>query len=126
MTWDQGLVTFFGIFLIVWIVWFFWFKPGLGSFAMKKGKFQEISILVQGGYTPDTVIVKKGSPVRLNFLRQETSTCSDTVVFPDFNKSAHLPEGETVAVEFIPDKIGQFEFTCQMGMLRGRPIVEEP
>ncbi|MBL4692718.1 MAG: cupredoxin domain-containing protein [Magnetovibrio sp.] len=114
-----------GVLLIAWIIWFFWFKPGLATLATKKGKFQEISIIVQGGYTPDTVIVKKGSPVRLKFLRQESSTCSDTVVLPDFNKSAHLPEGDTVSVEFIPDKTGEFEFTCQMGMLRGRLIVEE-
>lgn len=125
MTWDQGIITLIGILLVIWIIWFFWFKPGLGSLAMKKGDFQEISIVVQGGYTPDTIIVKKGFPVRLNFVRKETSTCSDTVVFPEFNKSAQLPEGETVVVEFIPDKVGEFEFTCQMGMLHGRIIVDE-
>jgi plastocyanin domain-containing protein len=27
-------------------------------------------------------------------------------------------------VEFIPDKAGEFEFQCQMGMLRGKLIVE--
>jgi plastocyanin domain-containing protein len=29
-----------------------------------------------------------------------------------------------VPVEFIPDKAGEFEFQCQMGMLRGKLIVE--
>jgi plastocyanin domain-containing protein len=46
------------------------------------------------------------------------------VLFPDFNKSAHLPEGETVSLELMPDKVGEFEFQCQMGMLRGKLIVE--
>ena len=124
MTWDQGLVSFAGLGLIILIVWFFWLKRGDGSHAIREGTHQEISIIVKGGYTPDTIVVKKGMPVRLNFLRQETSTCSNTVVFVDFNTSAKLPEGETVAIEFTPKKSGEFEFTCQMGMLRGRLIVE--
>ena len=46
------------------------------------------------------------------------------VLLPDFNKSARLPTGETMAVEFLPDRIGEFEFACQMGMFRGKLIVE--
>lgn len=41
------------------------------------------------------------------------------------DKSARLPEGETVPMEFMPDKAGEFEFQCQMGMLRGKLIVED-
>ena len=125
MTWDQWLVTSLGVSLIPLIVWFFWIKRDAGSRAQSIGTHQEVEITVKGGYTPDTIIVQQGRPVRLNFLRQETATCSDTVILPDFGKSAQLPEGKTVAVEFIPDKSGEFEFTCQMGMLRGRLIVEE-
>jgi plastocyanin domain-containing protein len=46
------------------------------------------------------------------------------VLLPDFNKSAKLPEGETVPVEFLPKQPGEYEFACQMGMLRGKLIVE--
>ncbi|MBN9390903.1 MAG: cupredoxin domain-containing protein, partial [Chloroflexi bacterium] len=49
---------------------------------------------------------------------------SEMVVFGDFGKSARLPEGETVPVEFLPDQPGEYEFTCQMGMFRGKLIVE--
>jgi len=125
MTWDQWLVTAVGLGLIPLIVWFFWIKRAAGSYATTTGTHQEVLIIVKGGYTPDTIIVTKGAPVRLNFQREETSTCSDTVMFPDFSKSAQLPEGKTVAVEFVPDNVGEFEFTCQMGMLRGRLIVED-
>src|SRR5215813_9003924 len=41
-------------------------------------------------------------PVRLNFVRQESASCSEMVQFPAFNKSAKLPEGETVPVESCP------------------------
>ncbi|HSF23515.1 MAG TPA: cupredoxin domain-containing protein [Blastocatellia bacterium] len=59
-------------------------------------------ILVKGGYTPDTIIVRAGRPARLNFRREETATCSDKMIFADFDKSAELPTGETVPVELLP------------------------
>jgi plastocyanin domain-containing protein len=46
------------------------------------------------------------------------------VVFPDFDKSAKLPTGETVPIELLPQEAGEFEFSCQMGMFRGRLVVE--
>jgi len=46
------------------------------------------------------------------------------VLFPDFNKNAALPEGKSVTLEFTPDKAGEYGFQCQMGMLRGKLIVE--
>ncbi len=58
------------------------------------------------------------------FLRQETASCSEMVLFPDFNKSARLPTGETVSVELVHEKPGEYDFQCQMGMLHGKLIVE--
>jgi plastocyanin domain-containing protein len=88
------------------------------------GGYREAMILVKGGYTPDTIVVEHGKPVRLNFRREETAACSEMVLFPDFDKSAKLPAGETVAIEFLPETPGEYEFPCQMGMLRGKLIVE--
>jgi len=85
---------------------------------------QEAQIIVKGGYTPDVLVVKAGQPVRFNFLRQETASCSEMVLFPDFDRSAKLPPGETVPIEFTPEQPGEYEFQCQMGMLRGKLIVE--
>ena len=125
MTPDKILVTLLGLSAIAFIVWFFWLvkRPGVKA-ALTTGGYQEAMVLVKGGYTPDVIVVERGKPVRLNFVRTESSSCSEMVLFPDFNKSAHLPEGETVPVELMPDNSGEFEFQCQMGMLRGRLIVE--
>ena len=71
-----------------------------------------------------TILVRAGKPVRLNFRREETASCSDKVIFVDFNKSADLPTGQTVAVEFLPKEPGEYAFACPMGMFRGRLIVE--
>ena len=125
MTPDKILVTLLGLAAIAFIVWFFWLvkKPGVKA-AVSGSGYQELMVLVKSGYTPDVIVVEKGKPVRLNFVRSESASCSEMVLFPDFNKSAKLPEGETVPVEFMPDKAGEFEFQCQMGMLRGKLIVE--
>jgi plastocyanin domain-containing protein len=125
MSLDQILVVTGGIIAIAFIVWFFWMvkKEGVKA-ALTSTGYQEAMVLVKGGYTPDVIVVEKGKPVRLNFVRTESASCSEMVVLPDFNKSANLPEGETVPVEFMPDQAGEFEFQCQMGMLRGKLIVE--
>jgi len=125
MTPDRWIVLFFGLALIAAIIWFFWFKRAKGVRAAEtSGGYQETMILVKGGYTPDTIIVSRGRPVRLNFRREETASCSDKVVFEHFGKSADLPTGELVAVELMPKEAGDFTFACPMGMYRGRLIVE--
>jgi plastocyanin domain-containing protein len=125
MTPEQIFVTLGGLAAIAFIVWFFWLgeKKGVKA-ALTSGGYQEAMILVKGGYTPDVIVVEKGKPVRLNFVRTESASCSEMVLIPDFKKSAKLPEGETVAVEFLPEKAGEYEFQCQMGMLRGKVVVE--
>ncbi len=125
MTPDRWIVTVGGLALIAFIVWFFWLKRSTGVRAAETtGGYQEAMILVKGGYTPDTIIVRSGRPVRLKFRREDSVSCSDKVIFSDFQKSADLPTGETVAVEFLPKDPGEFGFGCPMGMFRGRLIVE--
>ena len=125
MTTVQIAVTLGGFALSVFIAWFFWFAPkGQTRAAAGTGGAQEVAIIVKGGYTPDVIVVKSGQPVRLRFTRQESASCSEKVLFPDFNQNAMLPEGQEVTLEFTPDKPGEYGFQCQMGMLRGKLIVE--
>ena len=125
MTPDRWIMTTSGLALVAFIVWFFWLKRSTGFRAAEtSGGYQEAMILVKGGYTPDTIRVAAGRPVRLLFRREETAACSEQVVLADFGKSAPLPTGTVVPVEFMPGDPGEHEFTCQMGMLRGKIIVE--
>ncbi|HML39273.1 MAG TPA: cupredoxin domain-containing protein [Bellilinea sp.] len=125
MTPIQIFITLGGIALSLFIAWFFWLAPK-GQTRVNAGAsgVQEVAITVKGGYTPDIIVVKAGQPLRMRFTRQESSTCSEMVLFPDFSQSAKLPEGQEVTVEFTPDKPGEYGFQCQMGMLRGKLIVE--
>jgi plastocyanin domain-containing protein len=85
---------------------------------------QRARIVVQGGYTPSTIRVMAGRPVRLEFDRQETSGCTEEVVLPQFGIRTYLPAHQTTPVEFTPQKPGRFEFTCGMAMVRGTILVE--
>jgi len=86
---------------------------------------QEIKVTVKGGYSPDVIVVKEGVPVRLDFYRDETASCSEQVIFSDFRIARDLPAFKTTPIEFMPDKVGEFTFTCGMNMMRGKLIVEK-
>jgi plastocyanin domain-containing protein len=110
---------------IGWVNWYF-FAAGRSRAlaAASAGGMQEVTIAVQGGYEPRTVQVKAGQPVRLVFDRQETSSCSEEVVIPDFGIRRFLPAFEQTAIEITPTAPGEYEFTCGMSMLRGRIVAE--
>jgi plastocyanin domain-containing protein len=125
MTLDQVGVVLGGLALAIGIAWFFWGpRKGGHRAAVASSGYQEAMVLVKGGYTPDLIVVQRGKPVRLSFRREESAACSEMVIFADFGKSARLPEGEVVPLEFVPDRAGEYEFGCQMGMLRGKLVVE--
>lgn len=91
---------------------------------MTSSRYQKAMILVKGGYAPDVIVVQHGKLMRLNFRCEETTACSEMVWLPDFDKSARLPTGDVVALEFLPDAPSEHEFACQIGMLRSKLVVE--
>jgi plastocyanin domain-containing protein len=115
-----------GVAAIVWVNWYFFFAGRTtASASAGAGGRQDITIRVAGGYDPAHVRVKRGTPVRLVFDRQETSGCSEEIVLPDFGIRKFLPPHQQTAIEFTPDTVGAYEFTCGMSMLRGRVTVED-
>jgi plastocyanin domain-containing protein len=126
MTTSHLLVLLLGAGAIGLVNWYF-FVAGRGAAAIARAGargVQEATITVLGGYSPAVVKVQRGTPVRLIFDRQETSGCSEEVVFPDFGIRKFLPAHQQTTIEFTPDRAGTFDFTCGMSMLRGKLIVE--
>jgi plastocyanin domain-containing protein len=116
-----------GLGALAWINWYFFLATaGTAAVASATGGVQEVRVVVRGGYQPSQVRVQAGTPVRLVFDRQEDSSCSEEIVIPDFGVRRFLPAQAQTSVEFTPTTGGSHEFTCGMGMLRGRLIVEEP
>lgn len=113
-----------GVSLIALVLWYFFGERERVTAETGESGVQEIKVTVKGGYSPDVIVVKKDLPVRLNFYRDETSSCSEQVVFGDFGIVRELPAYKTTPIEFTPDKTGEFTFACGMNMLRGKLIVE--
>lgn len=124
----EWLVVLAGAAAVAWVNWYFFLaRRGAATAAIsdtREGGTQEVTITVQGGYTPAEVHLRKGIPARLIFDRQETSGCSEEVVIPDFGVRKFLPAFQRTTVEVRPEMAGSFEFTCGMSMLRGKLIVE--
>ena len=113
-----------GIAAIAFVIWFFFGARKAVSAAINESGAQEINVTVKGGYSPDVIVVRKGAPVRLNFYRDETASCSEKVIFGDFGIARDLPPFKTTPIEITPDKEGEFIFTCGMNMMRGKLIVQ--
>ena len=127
MTSTQIVVTALGAAAIVWVLWYFLFSRGkaVAATAGTEG-VQEVRITVKGGYTPDTIVVQAGKPVRLQFYRDETADCSERVVFERLGIDTQLPPFQTTTIEFTPDQPGEYPFRCGMSMLKGLLVVEPP
>lgn len=109
---------------IIFVLWYFFgARKSIAAASNARGT-QEINITVKGGYSPDRIVVRAGLPVRLNFYRDETASCSEQIILGDFGIARDLPAFKTTSVEFTPQQPGEFTFTCGMSMLRGKLIVQ--
>ena len=116
------VVALGGLGLIGAELWWFMFSKTKSQKAQVKKGIQEVDIIVDGGYTPDRIEVAAGEPVKLNFYRQDASSCLEKVLLPAFNKALDLTLDQTTSVEIVPERSGEYNFTCGMNMYRGTII----
>lgn len=89
------------------------------------GKVQSATItLTDKGYQPTSLKLRRGVLARVTFIRKIEETCGKAIAVPEYDIRRDLPLNEPVVVEFTPNKTGEFNFTCGMGMLRGTLIVQ--
>ena len=93
--------------------------------APRWGREAEVSVRLRGGFEPSVIHAYAGRRLRLVFRREETSAQSQRVVFPAFGRSATLPPFEEVALDLLPEKPGEYEFACELGLPRGLLVVSE-
>jgi Cu+-exporting ATPase len=105
-------------------VFFFGKRTGVAAAASPGGTDATVTVVVQGGYKPDLIVARRGVPLKLVFDRRESSPCSDEIVLPDFGIRRALPAFARTELEIVPERTGEFEFTCGMNMLHGRILVE--
>ena len=117
---SELIVTSAGVLAIILIAWWFWFSAPRAARAASR---QPIDILVQDGtYQPAAIEVQAGQALTLRFMRLDATPCAEKVLFGDLGVSADLPLGKPRTISLGPLEAGTHEFTCQMGMYRGRLI----
>lgn len=111
-----------GLMAIALIVWWFWLSRPRPIHA---GGHEPVDILVKDGtYQPAVIECPSGQALTLRFVRQDATPCAEKVVFDDLGVSADLPLGRPQTVNLGKLPSGSHEFTCQMGMYRGKLIVK--
>lgn len=118
-------VTAAGLGLIGLELWWFLLSKTKAQRAQAADGVQSIDIIVDGGYSPDQIVVQAGQPVKLNFLRKDPSSCLEQIILPDFNKAIDLPLNQPATVEVLPEKAGNYTFHCGMNMFRGTMTAKE-
>jgi plastocyanin domain-containing protein len=117
---SELIVNISGLAAIAAIVWWFWLSSPRAAHAAAD---KAIDILVQDGtYQPAAIEVAAGKAVTLRFTRRDATPCAEKVVFGDLGLSFDLPLGQPRTIVLGPLAAGMHEFTCEMGMYRGRLI----
>lgn len=83
-----------------------------------------VKIDVKNGYEPQTVEVPKGITTKLVFNRTNPSLCLTKVRSTDLNFEQDLPLNEDVTISIAPDKAGEYDYSCGMGMFHGKVVVK--
>ena len=116
---DKLLLSFGSVFVVAFIYWFFFGKK---DDAVNVG--EKADILVDGGYNPSTIKVKRNKKTIISLLRKDENFCLEEFILPDLKIKKYLPLNQKVEVEITPTKTGTFRFHCGMNMFHGKVIVE--
>jgi sulfite exporter TauE/SafE/plastocyanin domain-containing protein/copper chaperone CopZ len=97
----------------------------VGASITKENGIQIIR-MTQGsrGYSPQTLTVEKGTPVRMIVTSTDPYSCASSIVIPKFGIRKNLQAGENT-IEFTPTETGNIPFSCSMGMYTGTIVVVE-
>ncbi|MET9725957.1 heavy metal translocating P-type ATPase [Streptomyces zaomyceticus] len=117
------IVVVVAVGLIAVLGWYF-FGPRKAGTVRVEGGVQRVDVTVRGGYSPNLIKVRQGTPVELVFDRQEAGECTSRVVFPDLRVGAGLPAHTRTTVRLSPDRPGTYGFACGMNMIHGTLVVE--
>lgn len=90
--------------------------------AKPEGETQKVELTASGlTYLPNPVELKVGVPIELS-VSPRISSCMATMVASDLGIRVSSRGGP---VYFVPEKAGEYPFTCWMNMGRGRFVFKE-
>lgn len=121
----QIIVIIVAVALIAGIVWWFFGKHEQSSEqAAVANDQQTATVVVQGGYSPEKVVLKKGIPATVNFNMKDSTACLSHVVFDKLGVNKDLTKQPVTSIKIPTDKAGEYNFACGMDMFHGKVVVK--
>lgn len=116
------IITLFAIAFVVY--WFLAPHKVSTAEAHVNKEGQTANVVVKGGYSPQTVVLKKGVPGKINFQMKDSTACLSHVVFDKLGVDKDLTKTPETTVEIPTDKAGEYDFACGMNMFHGKVVVK--
>lgn len=85
---------------------------------------QTAQVTVDGGYQPNTITFKQGTPAELTFNRVSDAGCLDQVILPNSSDTHDLPLNDPQTFAIDTSSAGDLTFSCGMDMFRGTVVIE--
>ena len=123
---EKIIVIIIAVLLIGFILW--WFFGRRTQDATRAGVsagVQHAVVTVDGGYLPNTVVLRQGVPAQIVFNRKDSSSCLSHVVFPDFGINKELPVGENYPIDIDTSQAGEYQYACGMNMFHGKVVIKK-
>lgn len=74
-------------------------------------------------FQPALINVPAGKPFKLHFVRNDQSSCSQNIHFPQLHLTYQLPLNQKVEITLPAMKRGELDFGCAQGLTRGKIVV---
>ena len=99
-------------------------KDSVPISSIQEIDFQTIRMdVVRTGWQPDSFILKKDVLVKWIINGKDLTNCNSAIDVPDLNLHFQIKQGEQT-IEFTPHQSGEIKWSCWMGMIDGKFIVE--
>lgn len=79
--------------------------------------------ITSSGFSPNILKLKKGIPVKWVIKGDRVTNCTNRIIVPSLDINKDIVSGDNI-VRFTPKTGGEIPFSCWMGMVRGKFIVE--
>ena len=115
------IINSIGLLLIGEIIWWFW----LSSPKAVRAENTIVVIHVKDGvYSPARIESPAQKAITLEFIRTDSSGCSEYVVFSDLDIHEKLPLNTPYQIQLPVLQAGVYRFNCQMKMYQGELVVK--
>lgn len=90
----------------------------LGTRALLRGDHQEVVVRIKGRYDPARIVLRKGVPATLRFVRAEETAYSEWLFIPELGVKRRLA-GRATDIEITVDHEGEYLMTSPLAKYIG-------